>query len=88
MERKPERPDLIGRIFAQWTNVDFGLVLLKLLKQPSFLSVLFHGEDYEFISTKNILGNILGDFFTNTLIGRMFSPKVRLFTLGRFLENN
>jgi hypothetical protein len=49
----------IGRLFTLGC-------FLKILKQPNYLSYFFHGKIYVFILTKNRLGHILGDFFTNT----------------------
>jgi hypothetical protein len=61
----PEQGDQIGRIFVNWANVYFGQFFENYRIIPHFWTTFFTGENYVLISTKNGLGFILGECFTN-----------------------
>jgi hypothetical protein len=59
--------DQIRQIFAHWKIVFFGQFFLKNKEVPTWLlSYFFQQKMCALILTKNGLGYILGDFFTNT----------------------
>jgi hypothetical protein len=58
--------DHIGRIFAQWAIVYFRQFLKITEVAQKFWATLFQSADNVLILTKHGLGNILGDFFTNS----------------------
>jgi hypothetical protein len=39
--------------------------IIAKVGSPKFWASFYHGKSYVLILTKNVLGNILGDFFTN-----------------------
>jgi hypothetical protein len=56
--------DQIGRIFAHWVTVYFGQLFENYRRGSFFWATFFHDKVFELISSKNVLGHILGDFFT------------------------
>jgi hypothetical protein len=53
--------DQIWRIFAHWAIVIFVYFL-----NTKVIKTFIHGKSYKLILTKNGLGHILDDFFTNS----------------------
>jgi hypothetical protein len=61
--------DQIGRIFADWAAVYFGQFIENFKSYPNYWASIFHDTRYVhtyLTFTKNELGYILGDFFTNS----------------------
>jgi hypothetical protein len=61
-----QQGDQIGRIFAQWAIFYFKQILENYKSRPHFCATFFPSTGYELILTENGLGNILGNFFTNS----------------------
>jgi hypothetical protein len=55
----------IGRIFAYWAFFYFRQLFKIKRFSSNFWATFVHGKSYVLILTKNCLGFILGDFFTN-----------------------
>jgi hypothetical protein len=66
--------DQIGRIFAYWVIVYFRQFYENYRNGSNLLDTFVHGKSYihkcilkyTYLLTKNVLGYILGDFFTNS----------------------
>jgi hypothetical protein len=50
----------IGRLFF------FGQFFENFRNSPNFCAAVLHGKSYVLLVVKNVTGNILGDFFTNS----------------------
>jgi hypothetical protein len=64
-----EQGDQIGRIFTNWATFYFGYFFVKITFRNSaniYWAPFFHGKICALIFTRNGLGYILGDFFTNS----------------------
>jgi hypothetical protein len=58
--------DQTERIFASWVIVFFGTFFNEKNRPKVYIGNFFRSKSYELILTQNGLGNILGDFFTNS----------------------
>jgi hypothetical protein len=61
-----DQGDQIGRIFAYWTIVFFDQFIENYTSSANSWAAFFHSTSYVLILSKNWLGCILGDFFTNS----------------------
>jgi hypothetical protein len=61
-----DQGDQIGRIFAYWALVYFGLFFENYISSTNSLATFSKCISYAFILTKSGLGDILGKFFTNS----------------------
>jgi hypothetical protein len=79
--------DQFGRIFVKWEIVYFGQFCEYYKSSPNFMATFFHGKSYKLIWTKNGLGYILCDFFTNasghpaSLRDTVCNPKGHIFEM-------
>jgi hypothetical protein len=65
MPEKEDQGGQIWRIFAHWTICRFlWEVFFQITRIAEMFGLYFHGNCYALILTKNVLGYILGDFFT------------------------
>jgi hypothetical protein len=55
--------DQIGRIFAHLAFVFFGQFFEKYRNSANSLATFFHETSYVLVSTKDVFGYSLGDFF-------------------------
>jgi hypothetical protein len=55
--------DQIGRIFAQWVVVYFGLFFEIFRSSPHFWASFFHSQGYALILAKMYLATFLGDTY-------------------------
>jgi hypothetical protein len=63
--RYHDQGDQIGRILAYWATVSSGKFCENYGNSTNNWATIFHGKKCVLIFTRNGLGYILGDFFTN-----------------------
>jgi hypothetical protein len=58
--------DQIGQLFAYLGNFLLSAFFENYRSSLNFPAAVFHGKSFAVLLTKNVLGDIFGDFFTNS----------------------